>query len=125
MNELEGVTVFEAKTVRTGQKRKREDKGDPGDLEGYKGPWRGYVDQEMVSRPTKEQMAILEEQFGDKQKTKKEKDETIEESSMLHSEWGGVEGGAGKIRDGVRMKGGKEAGGWVGNSRGRGGRDGR
>ena len=89
MNELEGMTVFEAKTVRTGQKRKREDKGDPGDLEGYKGPWRGYVDQEKVSRPTKEQMAILEEQFGDKQKTKKEKDETIEESSMLHSEWGG------------------------------------
>ena len=90
MNELEGMTVFEAKTVRTGQKRKREDKGDPGDLEGYKGPWRGYVDQETVSRPTKEQMAILEEQFGDKQKAKKEKDETIEESSMLHSEWEGL-----------------------------------
>jgi len=39
-----------------------------------------------VARPTEEQMAILEEQFGDKQKAKKEKDETIEESSMLHSE---------------------------------------
>lgn len=86
MNELEGVTVFEAKTVRTGQKRKREEKGDPGDVDGYQGPWREYKDQVKVSRPTEEQMAILEEQFGDKQKAKKEKDETIEESSMLHSE---------------------------------------
>ena len=80
------MTVFETKTVRTGQKRKREGKGDPGDVDGYMGPWRGYVDQEKVSKPTEEQMAILEEQFGDKQKQKREKDETIEESSMLHSE---------------------------------------
>ena len=33
--ELDGLTVFEAKTVRTGAKRKREDKGDPADVDGY------------------------------------------------------------------------------------------
>lgn len=80
--------MFEVKTVRTGQKRKREGKGDPGDLEGYQGPWRGYVDQVKVSKPTEEQMAVLEEQFGEKQKKKRgeEKDETIEETTLLHSE---------------------------------------
>lgn len=79
------MTVFEAKTVRTGEKRKREEKGDPGDVEGYMGPWRGYVDQQKVAKPSEEQLAILEEQFGSKQKVKREKDETIEESTMLHS----------------------------------------
>ena len=103
--------MFEVKKVRTGEKRKREGKGDPGDVDGYMGPWRwasavilcsmlwsfkwfhffcrGYVDQEMVSRPTDEQKAIIEKQFGDKQKKKKkdEEEETIEESTMLHSEY--------------------------------------
>ena len=74
--------------MRTGEKRKREPKGDPADIEGYQGPWRAYVDQQMVAKPTAEQMAILEEQFGEKQKKKKqEEDETIEETSMLHSRW--------------------------------------
>lgn len=80
------MTVFEAKTVRTGVKRKRLDKGDPGDVDGYEGPWREYVDQIKVSKPTEKELAILEERFGDKQKNKKEKDETIDESSMLHGE---------------------------------------
>ena len=85
--ELEGVTVFEAKTVRTGQKRKRDPKGDPGDIDGYMGPWRGYEDQQLVAKPTEEQRAILEERFGDKQKKKQEKEETIEETSMIHSKY--------------------------------------
>ncbi len=29
-----------AKTVSTGVKRKRLDKGDPGEVDGYEGPWR-------------------------------------------------------------------------------------
>lgn len=37
---MEGVSVFEMKKVRTGEKRKREDRGDPADVEGYMGPWR-------------------------------------------------------------------------------------
>ena len=49
------------------------------------GPWREYEDQLKVAKPTQEQMAILEEQFGEKQKAKQKKEEdTIEESSTLH-----------------------------------------
>ena len=80
----EGMTVFEAKKVTAGRKRKREAKGDPGDVDGYMGPWRGYVDQEKVSKPTEEQRAILEVMFADKKKEKKEEEETIEESTLLH-----------------------------------------
>ena len=43
--ELEGVSVFEVKKVFAGKKRKRKEKGDPGDLDGYMGPWREYEDQ--------------------------------------------------------------------------------
>ena len=43
--ELEGISVFEVKKVFTGKKRKRKEKGDPGDLDGYMGPWREYEDQ--------------------------------------------------------------------------------
>ena len=37
VEELEGATVFERKVVRTGEKRKRESKGDPGEIDGYMG----------------------------------------------------------------------------------------
>ena len=37
IDELEGATVFERKVVRTGEKRKRAPKGDPGDIDGYMG----------------------------------------------------------------------------------------
>ena len=82
--ESEGLTVFEAKTVRSTRKRKREEKGDPADIEGYKGPWREYVDQVKVAKPTEEEKATLEVMFASKKKEKKEEGQTIEESSMLH-----------------------------------------
>ena len=82
--EMEGLTVFEAKVVRTGKKRKREGKGDPGDVDGYKGPWREYIDQEKISKPSEEQRAVLELMYADKKTVKKQEDETIEESSLLH-----------------------------------------
>lgn len=86
--ELDGLTVFEAKTVRTGAKRKREDKGDPADVDGYQGPWRGYVDQVMVAKPSELEMKVLEQQAGDKKKMRKKPDEeeVFEESSTLHIE---------------------------------------
>lgn len=92
-DEMAGATVFEVKQVRTGEKRKREEKGDPGDTEGYMGPWRGYVDQVKVAKPTPEQMAVLEEQFKDKRKMQKknneEEDEVFDESTLLHGKvWG-------------------------------------
>lgn len=82
---MEGLTVFEAKTVRTGKKRQREGTGDPGDVDGYKGPWREYVDQVKVSKPTDEEKAALEIMFADKKKKdKKEEEKVIEETCMLH-----------------------------------------
>ena len=45
--------------------------------------------QEKVSKPSAEQMAVLEEQFGEKQKAKQKKeDETVEETTTLHGELG-------------------------------------
>ena len=85
-SEMEGLTVFEAKAVRSGQKRKRESLGDPGDVEGYKGPWREYVDQVKVAKPSEEEKAALELMFASKKKEKKEEGQTIEESSLLHGE---------------------------------------
>ena len=37
LSEHEGATVFEKKVVKTGQKRKRLEKGDPSDVDGYQG----------------------------------------------------------------------------------------
>ena len=85
--EMEGITVFETKNIQTGKKRKREEKGDPSDIDGYKGPWRGYVDQVTVSKPTDEEKAAIELMFASKKKEKKEEEQTIEESSLLHSKW--------------------------------------
>ena len=84
--ELDGMTVFEAKTVRTSKKRKREEKGDPADVDGYMGPWRGYVDQVKVSKPTEEERAVIELMFADRKKKneKKEQEETIDETCLLH-----------------------------------------
>jgi pre-mRNA-processing factor 17 len=84
---MEGLTVFEAKTVRSGEKRKREEKGDPGDIDGYKGPWREYVGQVKVAKPTEEEKAAIELLFADKKKKKEKKsdeEQTMEESSLLH-----------------------------------------
>lgn len=85
ISEEEGVTVFEKKVVRTGEKRKREDKGTPDDIDGYKGPWREYIGQVKVACPSKDQMIILEAQKGERLKQKKVvEEETIEETSILH-----------------------------------------
>jgi pre-mRNA-processing factor 17 len=78
-----GLTVFEHNKVKIERKRQREGKGDPSDIEGYKGPWADYKDEVKVAKPSEEQLAILEEKFGNKQK-KKEENETVEEKTMLH-----------------------------------------
>ena len=84
ISDLEAATVFERKVVRTTKKRKREDKGDLGDIDGYQGPWAGYEGQEKVSKPTDEQKAVLEAQFSKMMYKKKPVQETVEGSSMLH-----------------------------------------
>jgi len=37
---------------RIGAKRKRVDRGDPSIVDGYLGPWAGYVDEKKVAKPT-------------------------------------------------------------------------
>ena len=37
--EHEGASIFEKKVVRTGEKRKRLEKGDPAVIDGYQGNW--------------------------------------------------------------------------------------
>ena len=43
-----GVTIFEVAEARSGDKRKREKRGDPGSIEGYK----GKVMQEKQTYPS-------------------------------------------------------------------------
>ncbi len=47
-----GLSVFEACAKRAGDKRKRERNTDPGDVEGYLGPWGKYVDEKTVMKPS-------------------------------------------------------------------------
>ncbi|KXJ18778.1 Pre-mRNA-processing factor 17 [Exaiptasia diaphana] len=83
--ELKGATVFESTKTRPGDKRKREGPGDPGDIEGYKGPWAPFVDESKSSKPSEEESSKLEEYELTKQKkTKKEESKSVEEKSTLH-----------------------------------------
>ncbi|CAB4019634.1 pre-mRNA-processing factor 17, partial [Paramuricea clavata] len=83
--ESKGLTVFEASKPRAGDKRKREDRGDPGVIEGYKGPWSKFADEEAIAKPSEEESSKLEEyELTKKNKTKKEDDKPVEEKSTLH-----------------------------------------
>ena len=42
--------------------RSREEFGEPSNVEGYNGPWRRYENEIRVSKPTEEEMAIIEAQ---------------------------------------------------------------
>lgn len=46
-----GATVFEQTNKRPKDERKRIRNMDSSDVEGYTGPWGGFVDEEKVSRP--------------------------------------------------------------------------
>ena len=54
-----GVTVFESTKTRPGDKRKREGPGDPGDIEGYKGPWAPFADESKSSKPSEVHIIYL------------------------------------------------------------------
>jgi hypothetical protein len=45
------ATVFESTKARPKDKRKRERNDDPGDIEGYLGPWGKFVDEQRVAVP--------------------------------------------------------------------------
>ncbi|XP_068698123.1 pre-mRNA-processing factor 17-like [Montipora capricornis] len=82
--EKKGVTIFEVAAARVGDKRKREKPGDPGDIEGYKGPWATFVDESKVAKPSEEQAAKLEEFEMTKQKRSKKEEKSVEEKTTLH-----------------------------------------
>ena len=44
--------MFEQSKIKSNRKREREGKGDPSDIEGYKGPWADYKDEVKVAKPT-------------------------------------------------------------------------
>jgi hypothetical protein len=46
-----GKTVFESAKKRPEDKRKRLRNDDPGDIEGYLGPWGKFVDEKTVMKP--------------------------------------------------------------------------
>ncbi|XP_046864429.1 pre-mRNA-processing factor 17-like [Xenia sp. Carnegie-2017] len=80
-----GLTVFKATKQQAGDKRKREDRGDPGVIDGYKGPWSKFVDEETIAKPYEEESAILEEyELSKKNKSKKDDMKPSEEKSTLH-----------------------------------------
>ena len=48
-----GASVVELPAKkRIGAKCKRVDRGVPSDVDGYLGPWAGYVDEKKVAKPT-------------------------------------------------------------------------
>ena len=46
-----GATVFESNPKKV-EKRKREKNTDPGDIDGYLGPWGKFVDEKTVMKPS-------------------------------------------------------------------------
>lgn len=84
--EFGGRTVFEKATLRPSDKRKRNRNNDPADIEGFLGPWGGYVDEKRVAKPSEEEAAELEEVLAKRSKRGKETEEKpLEEKTVLHS----------------------------------------
>lgn len=78
-------TVFESTKLRPLDKRKRRRNNDPEDIEGFLGPWGGYVDEQKIAKPTEEEAAELEELVSKRNKRGKPVEEKpLEEKSILH-----------------------------------------
>ncbi|CAH1379937.1 hypothetical protein MTP99_003769 [Tenebrio molitor] len=78
-------TVFESTKLRPLDKRKRKKNNDPSDIEGFLGPWGGFIDEQRVMKPSEEEAAELEELASKKNKKGKPIEEKpIEEKSILH-----------------------------------------
>ncbi|KAF4519595.1 hypothetical protein B566_EDAN003762 [Ephemera danica] len=83
--EKNGRTVFESTERRPLDKRPREKNDNPGDIEGFIGPWGGYVDEVKVSKPSEEESAELEEILAKRQKRgKKVEEKPMEEKAVMH-----------------------------------------
>ncbi|KAK3096847.1 hypothetical protein FSP39_003913 [Pinctada imbricata] len=83
--ENKGKSVFEAITKRPEDKRKRQRNDNPGDIEGYLGPWGKFVDEKTVMKPNEEEKKELDEILAKRSKTGKQTEEkTAEEKTILH-----------------------------------------
>lgn len=81
-----GKTVFENTTLRASDKRKRYRNNDAADIEGFLGPWGGYIDEKRVVKPNEEEAAELEEILAKRNKRGKQTEEKpLEEKTVLHS----------------------------------------
>jgi len=79
------VSVFESTKPRPKDKRKRDRNDDPSDVNGYLGPWATYKDQEMVSKPTEEELKEIQEILSKRKKRNRFNIKEEEESkSILH-----------------------------------------
>ncbi|EDV24566.1 uncharacterized protein TRIADDRAFT_26041 [Trichoplax adhaerens] len=82
-SQLDGRTVFESGKRFGIEKRKRGERGDPSDIDCYKGPWAGYVDENKIAKPTEEEQAVLDDWKTVTSKKKKE-ETVVDERSTLH-----------------------------------------
>lgn len=84
--ETKGVTVFENTKLRPLDKRKRNRNNNPEDIEGFLGPWGGFVDEQRVMKPSEEEAAELQELLSKRHKRGKAIEEKpVEEKAVLHS----------------------------------------
>ncbi|KAG5321455.1 PRP17 factor, partial [Pseudoatta argentina] len=80
-----GKTVFENTTLRPSDKRKRHRNNNPSDIEGFLGPWGGYIGEKRVIKPSDEEAAELEEILAKRNKRGKQTEEKpLEEKTVLH-----------------------------------------
>ncbi|PSN51199.1 hypothetical protein C0J52_06069 [Blattella germanica] len=83
--EADGRTVFESTKERPSDKRKRSKNDNPSDVEGFLGPWGGFIDEKRVMKPNEEEAAELEEILAKRQKRGKQVDDKpLEEKTVLH-----------------------------------------
>lgn len=79
-------TVFEITALREADRRKRKKNDDAADIEGFLGPWGGYVDEKRIMKPSDEEAAELEEILAKRTKRGKQVEEKpLEEKTVLHS----------------------------------------
>ncbi|XP_017776658.1 PREDICTED: pre-mRNA-processing factor 17 isoform X2 [Nicrophorus vespilloides] len=84
-DEAKGKTVFESTKLRPLDKRKRSKNDNPGDIDGFLGPWGGFVDEQRVMKPSEEEAAEMEELVSKRHKKGKPVEEKqIEEKTTLH-----------------------------------------
>ncbi|GAB6032820.1 pre-mRNA-processing factor 17 [Chamberlinius hualienensis] len=80
-----GLTVFETTRKREGDKRQRKKNADPSDIEGFLGPWGGFIDEQKVAAPSAEEKEELEEYLSKKRKFGRNVEERpMEEKTILH-----------------------------------------